>query len=83
MIPAGIADHKESDLMKYIIDRFEGDIAVCEDEAQARIEIDRAKLPDKAREGSTISIDDSGAISLLDDKEREKRIGDKMKAAWG
>ena len=68
--------------MEYVIDRFEGNIAVCEDESRNFIEIDKARLPEGAHEGSTIVVDDKGLISLGDGTVREKRIADKMKAAW-
>ena len=68
--------------MKYVIDRFEGNVAICEDDSRNRIEIDRAKLPAGAKEGATIMLCDSGEISLVDDPERRKRIADKMDSVW-
>ena len=37
-----------------IIDRFEGDVAVCEDEDRRIVEMDRSLLPEGAREGSVL-----------------------------
>ena len=68
--------------IEYVIDRFEGNIAVCEDNSRNFIEIDKARLPEGAREGSTIIMDNKGGISLVDSSVREKRIADKMKAVW-
>jgi hypothetical protein len=68
--------------MEYVIDRFEGNIAVCEDNLGNQVEVDTARLPEGAREGSTITIGSDGRISLADGSVREKRIAEKMKAAW-
>ena len=68
--------------MKYIIDRFEGNTAICEDDSMDHVERDIARLPEGVREGSAIVVGDDGVISLVDDSEREKRIADKMKAVW-
>ena len=40
--------------MKYIIDRFEGSYAVCEDEHGNMKHLDRDKLPSSAVEGDVI-----------------------------
>jgi len=48
--------------MIYIIDRFEGDIAVCENEDRECVDIHRKHLPENSREGSAIDIDDTATI---------------------
>jgi hypothetical protein len=68
--------------MKYVIDRIEGTIAVCEGEDGKMVEITKTRLPNGAREGSAILIDDDGKISLADNTVMEKRIAEKMKAIW-
>ena len=68
--------------MKYIIDRFEGDYAVCENDAKEFIEIVKTSLPNGAREGSVIFINDNGKVTLLEDEQRSKRISEKMKKVW-
>ncbi|MED0714296.1 DUF3006 domain-containing protein [Aeribacillus sp. FSL K6-1121] len=40
--------------MKFIIDRFENDIAVCEDENGKIIEISKSQLPKNAETGDVI-----------------------------
>ncbi|MDR1703887.1 MAG: DUF3006 domain-containing protein [Clostridiales bacterium] len=65
--------------MKYIVDRFEGDIAVCETEDGSRREIIRSLLPEGAREGSAVVFDEDGNSRLIDDSERVNRIAAKMK----
>ena len=68
--------------MKYLIDRIEGNIAVCEDYSGKRIEIEKSHLPEEAKEGSAILVSENGDISLVDDSERENRIAEKMKNIW-
>ncbi|HCL04242.1 MAG TPA: DUF3006 domain-containing protein [Lachnoclostridium phytofermentans] len=57
--------------MKYIIDRFEGTYAVCEDETKNMVNIPKYKLPMEAKEGDPL-IDDDGIIRI-DDKEADER----------
>jgi len=68
--------------MKYIIDRFEGGAAVCEDENKQFISIDRKLLPRGFKEGSSFQMDENGGFILLDDTERKERIKSKMDALW-
>ena len=68
--------------MRYIIDRFGGNTAICEDENRNFIEIEKSRLPDEAREGSIITIDTEGRIFLINDEDRMKRINEKMKSVW-
>ena len=68
--------------MNYIIDRFEGIYAVCEDEERQFVNIEKTALPAGAREGSSISVSENGDIFLVHDIEREKRIADKMQSVW-
>lgn len=42
--------------MKVIIDRFEGDFAVCEKENRQMINIEKSILPDLVKEGDVLSI---------------------------
>ena len=59
-------------MRKFIIDRFEGDFAVCETEELEFIDIPKAALPCDAKEGDviTISVDKSET-----DKRKEKIEG--------
>lgn len=59
-------------MRKLIIDRFEGDFAVCETEELKFIDIPKAALPGGVKEGDviTISIDKSET-----DKRKEKIEG--------
>ena len=68
--------------MKYIIDRFEGDMAVCEDEGMNHTDIHKSRLPEGIHEGDAFEIDGNGLITPVDDLERKRRIAEKMKAVW-
>lgn len=46
--------------MKITIDRFEGEYAVCEDEAGKFIDIPKADIPKGAKEGDILSKADNG-----------------------
>ena len=69
--------------MRYIIDRIEGNIAVCEDENGNFVEIDILSLPDNIKEGDCVKFENSKFI--LDEKyaeERRKNIRKKMNNLW-
>lgn len=57
--------------MKVIIDRFEGDFAVCEKEDRGMINIERAVIPSEAKEGDVLIVD--GGSITIDETETEKR----------
>jgi len=46
--------------MKIIIDRFEGNFAVCETEEKKFIDIPKADIPEGAKEGDILSKTDKG-----------------------
>ena len=56
---------------KYIIDRFEGDFAVCERDDLKFENIDKKKLPKDIKEGDVFFSD--GKTYILDISETEKR----------
>lgn len=69
--------------MKFIIDRFEDNYAVCEKENREMINIDVNKLPKLAKEGDVLSID--GDIITIDEDEttaRKERIKKLMDDLW-
>lgn len=59
-----------------IIDRFEGDDAICEDKSQRMITIKRKQLPIDAREGSEI-LYENGNFILKDNASERKRLQEK------
>lgn len=69
--------------MKLIIDRFEGNYAVCEDENKKMINILKDLIPSKSQEGDVLYFD--GNIYLIDneDTKRRKELIEKlMKDVW-
>jgi len=69
--------------MKYIIDRFEGDYAVCEDENKQMIDIERDKIPAEAREGDVlIQQGDKYIIDLDETNRRKEKIQRLMDDLW-
>lgn len=65
--------------MKYIIDRFEGKIAICEDETKGMVRIPKYKLPLEVQEGDCLI--ESGGFLKIDQaatEERKSRMKDKM-----
>lgn len=68
---------------KLTIDRFEGDLAVCETESEEHIIIHRRELPKEAREGSIIALKD-GSYKLDNDATSAKRaaMAAKMRALF-
>lgn len=70
--------------VEYTIDRFEGDIAVCEDRNNNKmIEIMKENLPEGAKEGSIIKYENGKYIlDLGKDKEIANRIKKKMDKLW-
>ena len=65
--------------MRYIIDRFEGQFAVCEASDKTMVNIPASSIPDGCKEG-TVLIEENGVflIDTADTKAREDRIKKKM-----
>ncbi|HBM75246.1 MAG TPA: DUF3006 domain-containing protein [Clostridiaceae bacterium] len=69
--------------MKVIIDRFEGKFAVCEKENREMVNIERCKIPVKAREGDVLDIvKDKITIDVEETKKRKKEIEELTKDLW-
>ncbi|WP_186429498.1 DUF3006 domain-containing protein [Clostridium sp. BSD9I1] len=66
--------------MKVIIDRFEGDFAVCEKENKAMIDIPKEILPEEAKEGDVLNINIS--IDTEETENRKKIIEELTKDIW-
>lgn len=58
--------------MKYTIDRFEGTIAVCEDEQRNMTNIPKYRLPLEAKEGDVL-IEVNGMLQIDDEETNERR----------
>ena len=67
----------------YIIDRFEGEYAVCEDEGLNFVDIKKDMLPSDAKEGDVIIQNgDLFTIDLDEVSRRRERIQRKMAKLW-
>ena len=68
-------------MIRLIIDRFEGDFAVCEGPEQETVEIERARLPEGAREGDVVVLGGSGEVELDRGaaEERRQRIRERQR----
>ncbi|MFO7296196.1 MAG: DUF3006 domain-containing protein [Caldicoprobacter sp.] len=65
-------------MKKVIIDRFEGDFAVCEDEDRKMINIEKSRLPEDAKEGTVLIImgdkEDDIKVDYAETEARKSRI---------
>jgi len=69
--------------MKVIIDRFEGDYAVCEKENCEMIDIKRELLPKEAKENDVLDIQgDKITIDVKETEKRKKEISELTKDLW-
>jgi hypothetical protein len=69
--------------MKVIIDRFEGDFAVCEQEDKNMVNIERSKLPEQSAEGDVLDISsDTIRIDRNETNKRKKKISNMMDNLW-
>lgn len=56
-----------------IIDRFEGDLAVCEREDCSMVAIEKSRLPKGVRPGNILKIENDGTIRLNAEEELRRR----------
>jgi len=69
--------------MKVIIDRFEGDFAVCEKGDRQMIDIKKDKVPSTAKEGDVLNITgDKITIDIEETKKKKKEIEELTKDLW-
>lgn len=69
--------------MKYIIDRFEGNYAVCEDENKHMVNIEKDKIPAEAKEGHVlIQKGEKYFIDLDETNRRKENIQRLMDDLW-
>ncbi len=69
--------------MKVIIDRFEGEFAVCEKEDRKIIDIEISKLPSNAKEGDVLNIsNDTITIEVEETEKRRRKIEELTKDLW-
>jgi hypothetical protein len=69
--------------MKVIIDRFEGDLAVCEKEDGTFMDIPSQSLPSGAKEGDILLINgDHISVDKSGTQERRNKINKLMEDLW-
>lgn len=69
--------------MKVVIDRFEGDYAVCEKENREMIDIKRDCIPKESKEGDVLDIEgDKIIIDVKETEKRKKEIEELTKDLW-
>lgn len=51
-------------MKKYIVDRFEGNYAICEDEDKVFVNIEHRLLPPEVKEGDCLIMNDDGSFSI-------------------
>ncbi|NLZ48065.1 MAG: DUF3006 domain-containing protein [Clostridiales bacterium] len=69
--------------MKVVIDRFEGEYAVCEKNDRTMIDIERIKLPPEAKEGDVLEIKENQiTIDREATDKRKKEIEELTKDLW-
>lgn len=70
--------------MKIVVDRIEGNLAVCENlETREIIQIEIQKLPKGIEEGTVIKFENNEyLIDEEEEKQRRKRIEEKMNRLW-
>lgn len=69
--------------MKYIIDRFEGDYAVVEDENKLMMDIHLKDLPKEVQEGDVlVKNGDSYSVDLGETERRKKKIQELVDDLW-
>lgn len=62
-------------MKRYIVDRFEGNYAVCETEDKSFINIERHRLPEDTKEGDClIEKEDGSFYTDTDTTEERKRL---------
>jgi len=69
--------------MKVVIDRFEGDYAVCEKENREMIDIKRDLIPKDAKENDVLDIQgDKIAVDVEETEKRKREIEELTKDLW-
>lgn len=70
-------------MMRVIVDRFEGDYAVCEKEDRTMLRIKRHRLPEGTAEGDVLVVDqDRISVDAEETKARRMKIQKMMDSLW-
>jgi hypothetical protein len=66
-----------------VIDRFEGDYAVCEKEDRTMLNIEKRRIPSDAKEGDVLVLEgDNARIDMTETEKRKKLIEELTKNLW-
>lgn len=69
--------------LKLIIDRFEGDYAVCEKEDRTMVDVEKCRIPPEAKEGDVLKVvEDKFLIDEAETIKRKKHIEELAKDLW-
>jgi len=70
--------------MRLIIDRFEGNVAVCEEEGREMLNVGKEQLPAGAKEGDVLDKAADGTITINAEETRKRKdeISNKIKGLW-
>jgi hypothetical protein len=61
--------------MKVIVERFEGDLVVCEKEDKSMVDIPKKELPNEVQPGDVVIIENGiSRVDKRETKERKERI---------
>lgn len=68
-----------------VIDRFEGEYAICEDMDQRCLAIKAFELPSGAGEGCVLTVSEEGKflLNLEETERRRQRIAEKQRCIFG
>jgi len=73
-LAAGVIRQDRRIIMRLIVDRFEGDFAVCENENKEMINVCRSELPADVKEGDVLlKMNDKYVIDTAATEERKKK----------
>jgi len=82
-LAAGVIRQDRRIIMRLIVDRFEGDFAVCENENKEMINVCRSELPADVKEGDVLlKMNDKYVIDTAATEERKKKISRMMDELW-
>lgn len=69
--------------MKYVLDRFEGEYAVCENDMKEILNIKKDRIPIEAKEGYVLIIDsDKITIDIVETEKRKMEVEKLMEELW-
>jgi len=69
--------------MKVIVDRFEGDLAVCEKEDKSMVDIPKKELPSDVKPGDVVIIENGKSrVDIGETEERKQRIEKLANDLW-